>query len=350
MAEARTHARARRWDIYGRVIDNFGDVGVCWRLACDLAERGQRVRLVLDDTRALAWMAPQGHAGVDVQSWPGYGDNGDVVIEAFGCELPLSVVERMAATSPAQPLWINLEYLSAETYVERSHALPSPQPRGLMKWFFFPGFTPRTGGLLREASLLRERAAFDRHAWLRAQGIEPLPTERIVSLFCYVGAPLMQWLDHEPERPTLLLLTPGPAQALPMPQRANLRTVNLPWLPQAEYDRLLWSCDLNFVRGEDSLVRALWAGVPFVWQAYRQHDDVHLHKLEAMIERLALPTDVAMLWRAWNATTPPLPWPAAPQFAAWQEAARRACHAQSALPDLVTQLLGFAPNSATPRC
>ena len=139
---------ARQWDLFCRVVDNFGDVGVCWRLARDLASRGEQVRLVIDDPSALAWMAPGGAPGVQVLPWPGPAAPRDVVIEAFGCDPPPAFVEAMARRSPA-PVWINLEYLSAEAYVDRSHGLPSPQRNGLVKWFYFPGFTARTGGLLR---------------------------------------------------------------------------------------------------------------------------------------------------------------------------------------------------------
>ena len=168
------------WDIFCRVVDNYGDVGVCWRLACNLAERGQRVRLWVDDATALRWMAPDGHDGVAVAAW-GAGTSfpppGDVVVEAFGCDPAPAFVAAMAAAGEAArpPVWINLEYLSAERYVERSHALASPQmsgpARGLTKWFFYPGFTPATGGLLREPALPAEQAVFDRAAWLAARGM-----------------------------------------------------------------------------------------------------------------------------------------------------------------------------------
>jgi len=114
------------WDVFCRVVDNFGDVGVCWRIAADLASRGEHVRLWLDDAVALGWMAPGGHPGVEVLDWLQEASalhTGDVVIEAFGCDLPAPFVARMAA-APRPPVWINLEYLSAEPYVERSHGLP----------------------------------------------------------------------------------------------------------------------------------------------------------------------------------------------------------------------------------
>ena len=123
---------AVRWDLFCRVIDNLGDAGVCWRLAADLAARGEAVRLVIDDTTPLARIAPTGRAGVEVMPWhdgltPSAGT--EVVVEAFGCDPPPGFVARMG-TLPAPPVWVNLEYLSAERYVERSHGLASPQLAG----------------------------------------------------------------------------------------------------------------------------------------------------------------------------------------------------------------------------
>ncbi len=335
---------ALRWDVYCRVIDNLGDAGVCWRLVAELAARGQRVRLVIDDAAPLAFMAPQGAPGVEVLPWPGPATPGDVVIEAFGCDPPEATVAAMAAQAT---LWINLEYLSAETYVERSHGLPSPQRNGLRKWFFYPGFTSRTGGLLREPGLLTERSAFDRHAWLRAQGIDVHAGERIVTLFCYDNPALPALLHDLSAQPSLLLLTPGPAQQQVNDAPPGVRLHRLPWLDQPGFDRLLWASELNFVRGEDSLVRALWAGAPFVWQAYPQHDGAQAAKLEALLLHSALPAEVAALWRAWNGLRP---WPGLPP--PWLGATRAWRAVQAAQPDLATQLLGFAlaRRGATPGC
>ncbi|HSI56580.1 MAG TPA: elongation factor P maturation arginine rhamnosyltransferase EarP, partial [Ideonella sp.] len=281
------------WDVFCRVVDNFGDIGVCWRLAAGLASRGQQVRLWADDARALQWMAPGGAPGVTVLPWTGEAtafEPGDVVVETFGCDPPADFVARMATRS-TPPVWINLEYLSAESYVERSHRLRSPQAsgpgRGLDKWFFYPGFTPATGGLLREPGLLAERDRFERGAWLAAHGIAARPGERLVSLFCYPGAALELLFGAWPGQPTLLLACPGAAaEALAGAQLpAGWRSQALPWLSQADYDRLLWACDLNAVRGEDSFVRAQWAGRPLLWHIYPQHDAAHDAKLEAFLAR-----------------------------------------------------------------
>ena len=345
------------WDLFCRVIDNFGDIGVCWRLAADLGARSQTVRLWIDDPSALAWMAPAGAPGVELLPWTEHTpvpEPGDVVVEAFGCDPPPAFVARMARR-PGPPLWINLEYLSAEAYVRRSHGLRSPQlggpGQGLDKWFFYPGFEPGTGGLIREPGLLHERRCFDGRAWLQARGLAPRPGERVASLFCYAGAPVGALLQALAEAPTLLLVTPGAAsqalQSALVRQQApsTLRCIALPWLTQPDYDRLLWACDLNFVRGEDSFVRAQWAGAPFVWQIYPQHDAAHAAKLDAflglMLQGADAPLDKALrsLWRAWNGLQgTPLTLPDAGPWSAQARAWRDRLLAQA---DLGTQLLQF---------
>jgi len=349
------------WDLFCRVVDNYGDVGLCWRLAAELAERGQVLRLFIDDASALAWMAPVGHPGVQVLPFEAAATlaPAGVVVEAFGCDPPPAYVQAMAARSPA-PVWLNLEYLSAEAYVERSHGLPSPQRNGLTKWFFYPGFTARTGGLLREDALAARQAGFRRQDWLAARSIAQRPGERLVSLFCYADPPpaaLQAVLQALATQPTRLLLTPTAQpllQALGDGLPPRLQCQALPWLSQHDYDHLLWSCALNFVRGEDSLVRAHWAGVPFVWHIYPQRDGVHAGKLDALLRQMQAAPAVAALWRAWNGTAPAdalLPQalsqllsPAGLQ--AWS-ADSCAWRAQlCALPELAAQLQGFVQSRA----
>lgn len=349
-----TSLPALRWDLFCRVVDNFGDIGVCWRLATDLGSRGHRVRLWVDDPSALAWLAPGGAQGVEVRPWTDdatTNDPADVVIEAFGCDPPAAFVASMAKMA-TPPVWINLEYLSAEAYVERSHGLPSPQHggpgAGLTKWFFYPGFTAATGGLLREPDLASQQAVFDANAWLAARGIIRHPGERLLSLFCYADAPVRALLDRLADGPTLLLTTPGHAthavSGLDLPDK--VRTQALPWLTQVDYDRLLWSCDLNFVRGEDSFVRAQWAGRPFVWHIYPQQDGVHAGKLDAFLSRhLSGASDgqaqaIGGWMRAWNGLHAELPG-RLPDSDAWVELTQRWRDALRAQSDLVGQLLAF---------
>jgi len=360
------------WDVFCQVIDNFGDVGVCWRLAADLAARGHTVRLWLDDTQALTWMAPgalQGHwPGISVWAWSDASHTqvlqalapAQVWVESFGCELPSAFVAARAnavsKTSP--PVWINLEYLSAEGFVERCHALPSPvmsgPAKGWTKDFFYPGFVPATGGLLRESGLLERRGSFgsaQRYMFLQGLGLAD-EGDMLVSLFCYDSAPVAQLLAQlsSQTRPVHLLVTAGKASGLverALAQwhggRGMLRVSLLPLLSQTDFDQLLWTCDLNFVRGEDSLVRALWAGQPFVWQIYPQDDGVHRAKLAALLDTLDAPALVRSWHAQWNGMVPwrgdvPLPLDAQVPWRTW---ARAVQHGLAKQTDLVSGLLGF---------
>lgn len=365
------------WDIFCRVIDNHGDIGVCWRLACQLAARGEQVRLWVDDGSALQWMAPNGCQGVSVINWSDpeaiYAATEarapDVLVEAFGCDPHAGLVMRFAAHVEAghSGRWINLEYLSAEPYVERMHQLPSSvfhEPgAGLTKYFFYPGFTHATGGLLRETDLAARRASFDRSDWLARQGIH-WRGERVISLFCYepetLGHLMRQWAEGPV--PTLLLVTAGRAAnavaaALALLRAANdlaaaqdmrqqigvLSIVYLPLMSQPAFDELLWACDLNFVRGEDSLVRALWAGQPFVWQIYPQDDDAHHAKLDALLTVVQAPASLRAFHAAWNGSTSTVPLaPVEETLRTWAAAARAARTRLAGQQDLVTQLIRFA--------
>lgn len=362
------------WDIFCRVIDNFGDIGVCWRLAVNLAQRGQQVRLWVDDASALAWMAPTGAPGVQVLPWRSPFDMqgaapGDVLVEAFGCEIDPEFIASYADAIRARKqkcLWINLEYLSAEPYAARCHGLPSPvmsgPGRGLTKHFFYPGFSAQTGGLLRKPDLLARQAAFDRRAWLSQLGTN-WHGERLVSLFCYepVGLPALLQRCAQGEQPTHLLVTAGRASAAvqrwiddknrlqPLWNNGQKLLISyLPQLSQLDFDHLLWTCDVNMVRGEDSLVRALWAGKPFVWHIYPQQDHAHHAKLAAFLDWLEAPASLRQAHLCWNGTTPATALPdllQADMLSDWQACVARARAMLLSQDDLTTRLLGFVQRS-----
>ncbi len=366
--------RRLQWDIFCKVIDNFGDIGVCWRLAADLAGRGHRVRLWLDDASALAWMAPGGCDGVAVLQWAEPLDlaparlraqPSDVLVEAFGCTVAIDFIAACARTdwaSGQKLLWINLEYLSAEPYVQRSHGLPSPvrhgPAAGATKWFFYPGFTEGTGGLLREPSVAARQAGFDADSWLAGRGLVPDSDrrEKYISLFCY-EPPLLPALLAQLARnglhgePVRLLVTAGRANAFVqaiLDKDRNLRALcesrrwlsisYLDVLTQTDFDHLLWACDLNFVRGEDSLVRALWAGRPVVWQAYPQSDGAHQPKVEAFLDMLQAPPSLRRFHQGWNGAAAMLP---VLDLESWLRCALDAKARLAAQDDLTTQLLAF---------
>ncbi|WP_462387310.1 elongation factor P maturation arginine rhamnosyltransferase EarP [Acidovorax sp. Q11] len=369
---------ALQWDVFCRVIDNFGDIGVCWRLVAQLASLGHRVRLWVDDASALAWMAPAGCPGVELRAWgappPGPHEPApDVMVEAFGCEIAPEFIAYGVHQSRAngqKPVWINLEYLSAERYVERTHRLPSPllsgPAAGWTRWFFYPGFTPATGGLLREDDLMVRRQAFDRTAWRQAHadafGLDndDGPGRRWVSLFCYEPAALPELLQYSQAQPTQLLVTPGrptvavqaalgaaqnQGQNARMGAPDKLGQLYISYLPartQTAFDDMLWACDLNFVRGEDSLVRALWARQALVWQIYPQHDNAHHDKLWAFLDWLQAPASLRQFHATWNGlNTAPLQWPGDDTLAEWTACIAAARTRLLTQDNLVAQLLGF---------
>jgi uncharacterized repeat protein (TIGR03837 family) len=315
----------RTWDIFCSVVDNFGDIGVCWRLARQLSlELQQSVRLWVDDLSAFHRInhavdpasAAQTVSDVDIRRWQEINPDvepAQIVVEGFGAKLPERYITAMAEHAPA-PIWINLEYLSAEQWVEGCHSMPSPHPNlPLIKYFFFPGFTPGTGGLLMETGIADRRDGFqgDRAAvdafWQELAIASPRDGELRCSLFCYENAALPVLVDawaagliatvcvvpcgKALEQLAALTgedLVPGSRMV-----RGQLTIHALPFLDMDRYDRLLWACDINFVRGEDSFVRAQIAGGPLIWQAYPQGGDAHLVKASAFIERYVSGADTA---------------------------------------------------------
>lgn len=346
------------WDVFCHVIDNWGDLGVCWRLCSQLLAHGQHVRLWVDDAAPLQWMAPGALEGriqaMEVHHWPRTQHPaqppqvpaGDVLVEAFGCDIAPEWVLQLQPDTQHR-VWLNLEYLSAESYVERSHLLPSPIMNGPLagrtKWFFYPGFTPQTGGLLREPHLLATQAQFDPPPWLAQHGVAATASP-VVTLFCYEPAHLAELTQQPGLAHAHWLVTHGRAQTAMQHVGAShpalvQRTTHLPPLAQTDFDQVLWSADLNLVRGEDSLVRALWAGKPLVWHIYPQDDHAHHAKLDAFLDWLQAPPCLRHFHRVWNGISPgPLPAPKLPLWQACILAARQRLLAQT---DLASQLLDF---------
>ncbi|MET3459045.1 elongation factor P maturation arginine rhamnosyltransferase EarP [Pseudomonas kilonensis] len=374
---------AVRWDIFCTVVDNYGDIGVTWRLARQLvAEHPCAVRLWVDDLRAFERLCPQiditlseqWQQGVQVCHWPAdwpSTEAAEVVIAAFACQLPSAYMEAMAERQTT-PLWMNLDYLSAEDWVIGCHGLPSVKYKHVQKYFFFPGFREGTGGLLREAGLLERRRQFQQDAeaqrrFLQGLGVERAPETCLISLFAYENEGLASWFDAmATDAQAFHVLVPEgrvlgdverwlgveDLKACALHRRGALTVQVLPFVRQDQYDQLLWCCDFNAVRGEDSFVRAQWAGRPMLWHIYQQEEDVHLEKLEAFLrlytQGLSETAEKAIsgLWRAWNAGQDMAEhWKATRQEQ--QELAEHAqawCLEQASRPDLAAALVKFYGN------
>lgn len=311
------------FDIFCRVVDNFGDIGVCWRLAKQLAQHTDTgpIRLWVDDLASFARIQPGIDAlaprqvlfNVELLHWTDptpIVDAHEVVIEAFACEPPAAY---LASMQQRNSLWINLEYLSAESWVQDCHGLPSLQANALKKYFYFPGFTEQSGGLLREPKLAETRTEWlarpaPRQRLLRDIGMPEILIERLASgwrqvfVFCYGNAPIDALAEalQRTAQPTVVIVPQGILPNTSSLQSDTVSVFECPFVDQDGFDRLLWSSDLNIVRGEDSLVRAIWAGKPFLWHIYQQEDEAHLVKLDAWLELAHLPPAVDTLMRAWN--------------------------------------------------
>lgn len=366
-----------RCDVFCKIVDNFGDIGVCWRLAKQLHTEHQfAINLWIDDLNVARQLIPslnpelssQHVDGIHIQHWQTHSQfkqAAEVVIEAFGCELPASYL----ACMHAKTIWINLEYLSAESWVADFHARHS-KLGSLTRHFFFPGFSAGSGGLLREQKIIANNQAIaesttQQQAFFKGLQVKSLTHDVLkVSLFCYPNAPIHALLHAMADGSQAIQCFVPATGILPKvaeffgvtalnvgEQRShkNLTLNVLPFLSQADYDYLLASCDINFVRGEDSWIRAIWAGKPFVWQPYWQTENSHMTKLEAFLALLDTQADNLTL-RASRALN--LAWSGSSvSTEIWQDylghldTLRQLYAAQSAelaaMPDLATNLVIF---------
>ncbi len=279
-------------DLFCRVIDNYGDAGVCLRLARALVQRHSLiVRLWSDDLALLQRLEPCPDAGLSFHEWQDHitATPAPGVVCGFGCTLDDTYLQAMAACT-VQPAYIHLEYLSAEPWVETTHGLWSTHPRfGLKQRFCNPGFNDRTAGLLHEPAAFDEALALQT---LRQYGDVPAQVQRIF-VFGYPTPAFDTFIAaiEQLSQAVHWVLPQGAAgQAFydAMQNRAGRSTVNhtftrMPFVSQTQFDAALRSCHAAWVRGEDSAVTALFSGVPMLWQLYPQDDGAHEAKMQAYV-------------------------------------------------------------------
>ena len=302
------------------MIDNYGDIGVSLRLARRLNETGFQVALWHDHPAALAKLLGDAPLPADIRAHHWQGDAAEsiaaelaaatpaLVIETFGCDLPPAA---LAAVRTHRPLWLNWEYLSAEPWAEAMHGKPSLQADGTEKYFWLMGFSETSGGLLREAGYLKKQQAFlanpaAQAALRRRLGLPETP-RRAVQCFCFgyagaqwadclaawqaAGEALDVWLADQQIVHSLRQAGAIPEHALHEPgsvwQAGAVRLIRIGFVPQTEFDAVLWLADMAIVRGEDSFVRAQLAGTPLLWHIYLQAEQAHLPKLHAFWHKAA---------------------------------------------------------------
>jgi len=326
-------------DIFCHRVDNFGDVGVAYRFANEfkIARPDCRVRAFFDDLSALREIAPEidpdeviqeCESIIYVKSWALNREQidalgvADVMVEMFACEIPEPFMEMAYDNSK---LIINLEYLSAEDWVEGYHLKESLLGRGsVRKFFFVPGFREQTGGLIINSCLREtlESGSLDRFAVINGifnqcganrQEINVSPENNLLigTVFTYergFDTLLADIIDFG--RETLLLVFGEKSQRgmsstlgrlgvdvgsdsiikdkcqYQRYNYKNIRLIYMPFLSQHTYDTLLCCTDFNIVRGEDSLARAVLSGKPFIWNAYIQADNYQHVKVAALLNTL----------------------------------------------------------------
>jgi hypothetical protein len=255
--------------VFCDVIDNYGDAGVAWRLVAEWQRRWPSTDIVLyiNQPSLVERLAP-GQQGIRVADWPAAKQAAELVVELFGCRIPAPYLLAMVHKKSR---WVNIDYLSAEAWVEGCHGLRSPHPNHpLSAVFFYPGFTNKTGGLIREQSL-----------------------------------PLVQH-QEETIKGVFVFSYPTPLRDCLSSQVCLFAERDLAFVPQAQFDAVLREHQFNIVRGEDSFVRAQFAARPFLWHIYPQTEDSHLLKLTAFLDAYLQSADcklaayISALSLAWN--------------------------------------------------
>jgi uncharacterized repeat protein (TIGR03837 family) len=285
-----------------KVIDFFGDIGVAWRIAKQLKiDFNIEVHLLVDDLVTTKRLIPSIDLSLQKQTINGinichcdFSEDStslppppDFLFNVFNIDLPHSyktLIKRKKSK------YIVIEYLSAEPWVDNFHLKPSIDPQsGLIKTYFYPGFTNQTGGLIREKGLFLRREVFDQSR--RKKLIQSLggdPNLYSISLFYYPIQKIEVFLDviDHINKPAQFFIPQYLFDLLKLKNNYQfIHIIPYPFLNHDDFDNLLWSCDLNFVRGEDSWTRAIWAGKPFIWQPYIQENNIHLIKLKAFLKR-----------------------------------------------------------------
>ncbi|MDY6419865.1 MAG: elongation factor P maturation arginine rhamnosyltransferase EarP [Succinivibrio dextrinosolvens] len=276
-------------DVFCDVIDNFGDAGVCLRLCRDFSKKNYEVRLFCNNVNILNKITnseDDSNRFLSLFSWSIENMNyepSEVVIQAFSVRLPDNLIKKIKTRKSTV---INLEYLTAETFAEDCHKLPS-YADGFESFFFFPGFTKKTGGVVIEESFLEKLK--------RAENIK----SNCLTLFSYENQKVKTVINALNKENLILNifegrglnnfnnllnlnLAPGDIYKL-----NNLTVKVLPMVSQDEYDSYLIDSKLNLVRGEDSIVRAMLSGNPFLWHIYPQDGNAHKDKIQALFDRMS---------------------------------------------------------------
>ena len=280
-------------DIFCEVIDNYGDVGVAYRLARELKRiyPNKELRFIINQTEELNLIKKNDDIIViDYKDVDKIEQPADLVIETFACNIPEIYMDKALKSSK---LMINLEYFSSEDWVDDFHLQESFLGGNLKKYFFIPGLSEKSGGIILDKEFLdrKNKVQENREYYLKQFNIDE-KYDLIISVFSYEKnfdnfLKTLQKLDKK----VLLLLLSEKTQKNFIKYFDNndyydkIKAVKLPFFTYDKYEKLLALCDINLVRGEDSFVRALLLAKPFLWHIYPQDENAHIIKLESFLEK-----------------------------------------------------------------
>ncbi len=337
-----------------KVVDNFGDIGVAWRLCRRLAkiQSKYKICLVVDDWEAFSKiedglprrLTTQSEAtkqsisieGIEIFPWNNNelchevfsqndGDRLSVILELFQCGRPewmetILFKEKLQRTVQI----IMIDYLTAEKYAEDFHCLQSlTRSAKVQKVNFMPGFTEKTGGLVIDDAW-QELSVWKKEGPVLVFTYERDWTSLVEALLSAVSLPVVECPKDvsKPPYPPRLLLAQGRGkesfmQALNKVVSTSSTTIveELPYLNQTEWDKLMKNCSALVIRGEESMSRACLSGIPFIWQAYPQSEEYQLVKVRALLERMKPhfgEEDFEIVEKAWIAINSPDEWIATP--------------------------------------
>ena len=280
-------------DIFCQVIDNYGDVGVAYRLAREFKRvyPNKKLRFVINQIEELNLIRKSEDIEIILYKDISKIENSaDLIIESFGCEIPKEYMDKALKNAK---LIINLEYFSAEKWVDDFHLQESFLGGNLKKYFFIPGLSEKSGGILLDNEFLerKKKVEANKEYYLEKFGIKE-KYDLIGSVFSYEKNfdSLIEELKKLNKKVILLILSEKTQKNfIKYFDNGNnydkIKFVKLPFFTYDKYEELLALCDFNLVRGEDSFVRALLLGKPFLWHIYPQDENTHIKKLESFLEK-----------------------------------------------------------------
>lgn len=280
-------------DIFCQVIDNYGDVGVAYRLAREFKRvyPNKKLRFVINQIEELNLIRKSEDIEVILYKDISKIENSaDLIIESFGCEIPKEYMDKALKNVK---LIINLEYFSAEKWVDDFHLQESFLGGNLKKYFFIPGLSKKSGGILLDNEFLERKKKVEANKEYYLEKFEIKEKYDLIgSVFSYEKNfdSLIEELKKLDKKIILLILSEKTQKNfIKYFDNGNnydkIKFVKLPFFTYDKYEELLALCDFNLVRGEDSFVRALLLGKPFLWHIYPQDENTHIKKLESFLEK-----------------------------------------------------------------